>query len=275
MPLRQSAQRPRRATPKLRARASTAGDYEVEDYEVEAEPNMRFSHALFVVLILHVIAVGGVFAFNSIKSRQTLPASGSLDANTSESRPKTSPPKAEPKASPASSHTVVKGDTLSGIASRHHTTIEALQKANGISPYSMIQVGQVLEIPKPGAAGKASVPGSEAVTQSAPVAKAAPEVKATRTEPIKSTVIPAKKEAFLAASKEVPLPKAHPAPEVKSPAPSSVGEAKPDIYVVEKGDNPYSIARRFHVSYKKLLEINEIKDPTKIQIGQKLKLPAQ
>ncbi len=42
-----------------------------------------------------------------------------------------------------------------------------------------------------------------------------------------------------------------------------------------KGDNPYSIAKKLHVSYSELLSVNEIKDPTKIQIGQKLKIPAK
>ncbi len=40
-----------------------------------------------------------------------------------------------------------------------------------------------------------------------------------------------------------------------------------------KGDNPYTIAKKLHVSYNKLLEVNGIKDATKIQIGQKLKVP--
>ena len=47
-----------------------------------------------------------------------------------------------------------------------------------------------------------------------------------------------------------------------------------DVYVVAKGDNPYSIAKKLHVSYNELIAINEIKDPTRVQIGQKLKIPA-
>ena len=73
MPLRRPPQRPRpSAGTKMRAKAATVeeGYDEEDDYEDE-EPNMKFSHALLVVLILHVIAVGGVFAFNSIKAKQT------------------------------------------------------------------------------------------------------------------------------------------------------------------------------------------------------------
>ena len=45
------------------ARALRGGE---EDY-YEAEPNMKLSHAFMVVLILHVVAVGGIYAFNHIK----------------------------------------------------------------------------------------------------------------------------------------------------------------------------------------------------------------
>ena len=57
----------------LRAKVSANAEaYDAEDYEVEEEPSMKFSHALIVVLALHVIAVGGVFAFNSIKAGQAI-----------------------------------------------------------------------------------------------------------------------------------------------------------------------------------------------------------
>jgi LysM repeat protein len=42
---------------------------------------------------------------------------------------------------------VVFGDTLSGIALRHRTTISAIARANGIANASFIRVGQVLRIP--------------------------------------------------------------------------------------------------------------------------------
>ena len=42
-----------------------------------------------------------------------------------------------------------------------------------------------------------------------------------------------------------------------------------------KGDNPYSIAKKLQVSYNELIAINEIKDPTRVQIGQKLKNSGQ
>lgn len=43
-------------------------------------------------------------------------------------------------------YTVKKGDTLSGIAKKYHTTVDALVKANGIKNKNLIYVGQELRI---------------------------------------------------------------------------------------------------------------------------------
>jgi LysM repeat protein len=59
-----------------------------------------------------------------------------------------------------------------------------------------------------------------------------------------------------------------PVPAAKAPT----GPA-PDTYTVAKGDNPYNIAKKFGVSYQELLALNGITDPTKLQIGQELKVP--
>jgi len=48
----------------------TAGASAELDYE-EMEPNMKLSRALLIVLLLHVVAVSGIIAFNAIKTRQS------------------------------------------------------------------------------------------------------------------------------------------------------------------------------------------------------------
>ena len=152
LPLRRMPRRPPPAEP-LRAKAAAdAGTYDNDDYEAEEEPNMKFSHALIVVLALHIIAVGGVFAFNSIKAGQS--ASNKASAKD-ESAPLTaqasSPPKPTPAQQPVDragkTHTVQAGDTLGRIASLYKISVEAIEKENGITTYSMIRVGQVLKIP--------------------------------------------------------------------------------------------------------------------------------
>src|SRR6188508_1020488 len=51
---------------KLQATARAAR-HTMEDYDAE-EPTTKLSSAFVVVLILHLVAVGGIYAFNSIKA---------------------------------------------------------------------------------------------------------------------------------------------------------------------------------------------------------------
>ncbi|MCK9588267.1 MAG: LysM peptidoglycan-binding domain-containing protein [Terrimicrobiaceae bacterium] len=273
---------PRRMVKTLRARAS-ASEKDFEEYGEEPEPNMKFSHALVVVLVLHILAVGGVFAFNSLKGRQLAPnrakpaASGASastpDVVTTPANKSALPaalPGATNKAATAgrtetggTTYSVVAGDTLTRIATAQKTTVEALEQANGIGSNSAIRVGQVLEIP-----------GVVPVRQETPAAKAS-----------------GIKPAPVAKSPEVKPPAAHQAPEVKpapvvkaaeppsKPAANELPKAaaKPaasgKTYTVVKGDNPYSIAKKMKVSYSALIKTNNIQDPTKLQIGQKLIIP--
>ena len=45
-------------------------------------------------------------------------------------------------------HRVIAGETLSGIAKKHHTTYQKLASINGIKNPNLIRVGQTLKIPK-------------------------------------------------------------------------------------------------------------------------------
>jgi LysM repeat protein len=56
---------------KLRAATGRrAGGTAEMDYGEMAEPNMKLSRALLIVLLLHIVAVSGIIAFNAIKTRQ-------------------------------------------------------------------------------------------------------------------------------------------------------------------------------------------------------------
>ncbi len=59
-------------------------------------------------------------------------------------------------------------------------------------------------------------------------------------------------------------------------APKVAATAKPGAktYVVAKGDNPLTIARKLGVNQEELLKLNNIEDPKKLQPGQTLKVPA-
>ena len=134
------------------------------DYGELAEPSMKLSRALLVVLLLHVVAVTGIIAFNAIKSRHA---------------------------------------SLPTTASTAPTTI-------GVAP---------------------------------PETK--PQVPSVTSATTQKTIV--------------------------KPQPKVIDSGK--TYVVAKGDNPVTIAKKFKVSYDDLLALNHIDDPRKLKIGQKLLIP--
>lgn len=134
------------------------------DYGELAEPSMKLSRALLVVLLLHVVAVAGIIAFNAIKTRQaSLPSSSA-----------------------------------------------AASKTIGV------------EATEPKAQSSAQAPAAAQKTSAKPPVKVLDSGK---------------------------------------------------TYVVGKGDNPVTIAKKFKVPYDDLLALNHIDDPRKLKIGQKLLIP--
>lgn len=304
---------PRRMVKTLHARAASSTK-DFEEFESESEPNMRFSHALIVVLALHVLAVGGVFAFNSLKGRhlpaeRTKPSAQSATASspdvvTAPAKKAAAPahetaPAAQIKTSAKSqkeaefsTHTVVVGDTLARIAIGHKTTVEALQQANAIGN-SPLRIGQVLKIPAKSPTAKTPATPETAASKMAevktPTATKTTEPKsapAAKTAEAKTAAVEKSSEAKPTASSvsnpETKSPQAAKTTELATASKSAAAEtpkadSKPDTsektYTVAKGDNPYSIAKKLKVSYNELLKANAIKDPTKLQIGQKLIIP--
>jgi LysM repeat protein len=161
-------------------RASTAS----AGMELEGipEPNMKLSRALLIVLLLHVVAVSGIIAFNAIKTRERAfeppksseaenkPADTAQTANHAstdktrvaapqrendrqdDSKPSHSPAKDEQVKTPSSSgktYVVKKGDTPVGIAKKLKVSYNDLIALNHIHDSRKLQIGQNLLIPKP------------------------------------------------------------------------------------------------------------------------------
>jgi LysM repeat protein len=80
--------------------------------------------------------------------------------SSASSRPKTPAPSTV-------SYTVVKGDTLSGIASRYGTSVSAIRSANGLRSDNLIRVGQKLKVPK----GSGAVASRSSSSGSKPAAR--------------------------------------------------------------------------------------------------------
>jgi len=270
----------------LHARAA-ASEEEFDDADGESEPNMKLSHAFIVVLVLHVLAVGGVFAFNTLKTKQLIPDRAAKQAPAKAETAPVVQPVAEAaapagKSAPAepATYTVVAGDTLKKIASRHKTSIEAIEKANDITSTTTIRVGQVLRLPA-SASVKAAASQAKPAAPVAPAAKVAsagvvaplPVSKAQAATGTSTKPAASKDSAASGSSARSSEPKAASAAEPKTAAPAATSEDGGKSYVVAAGDNPYTIAKKLKISYSDLLKANKIDDPKKLQIGQKLIVP--
>ena len=84
----------------------------------------------------------------------------------------------------------------------------------------------------------------------------------------------AKTVAILKPGQSVTIPRKG-APKKVEEAPKVAAAAKPagKSYVVAKGDNPVSIAKKLGVRSEELLKLNGIEDPKKLKIGQTLQVP--
>jgi len=164
------------------ARRSVGAPAEV-DYEEMSEPNMKLSRALLIVLLLHVVAVSGIIAFNAIKTRQT-----------------------------------------------------------------------------------SFVAGAPVNPENNPTASGAPRIESDASNRRSPLV---QKETTLRETKSAKDERAKSAEQVKEPARSG------KVYTVVRGDNPVTIAKKLKVSYDDLLALNQIEDPRKLKIGQKLLVPSK
>jgi LysM repeat protein len=181
---------PKIIRPKKKLRATTArrsmAAADDMDFEEMSEPNMKLSRALLIVLVLHVVAVTGIIAFNAMKSRQgAFPAAATAaapakvqpaetaEAAPLEAEPVASPaanltnaqkatavapkasaepsgiPKAQPVVSTAGAnvYTVAKGDNPVKIAKKLKVSESELLALNGIDDPRKLQIGQKLLVP--------------------------------------------------------------------------------------------------------------------------------
>jgi LysM repeat protein len=182
--------KPLKVTPRKKLRSAaqrSAAKYAEEDYSAE-EPNVKLSRAFVVVLLLHVVAVGGIFAFSALKDHQT----GSTEEKAAPTNQKLS---------------ATQGNAAreSGIADR--------------SPGKTVPTDVQKLVDSAHASG-----GGGAKAQN------------------------------------------------NGLSPEGAGESA-KVYVVQRGDSPAGIAKKFKVSYADLLRTNNIEDPKRLQIGQKLVIP--
>ncbi|MFA6289289.1 MAG: LysM peptidoglycan-binding domain-containing protein [Opitutaceae bacterium] len=186
---------------------------------------------------------------------------------------------AQPPADVPSAYTVAKGDSLWSIAKKNGTTVKELAAANNLSSNSALRLGQKLIIPgKPltKAAATAAVAGAGADTLSYTVKSGDSLTSIARHAGTTSAAIKAAnklKSDVVRAGQVLVLPAGgSSAPAAVSAEKSAPGGASM-MHVVKTGDTLGSIAHKYQVKVGDIAAANNIADPTKIRVGQKLKIP--
>ena len=247
------------------------------EWENESKEGMRLSHVFLIVLAIHMLVIGGAFAFQywqggseasvsettpqsfkkkplsetplsskkvevAKKAVESMPDSAALVSSkpVMPSEVITEPVEQKPViSSQPVFYKVSQGDTLSKIAKKNKVTVADLVKWNELKG-DVIHLGQVLKvvIVQKESTGKTSL--NELPPSSAIAAKSS----VSRHEVVRETIV----------------------------TPSS---QRIENYVVGKGDTLFGIAKKFGTTPESILAANQLKDANKIGIGMKLKVPVE
>ena len=271
-------------------------------------PNIKLSRAFIVVLILHVVAVGGILAFEMFKSNESN-VTASLKSEGSNGAVEESVDVREKPESHKSTerlganegfekYIVQKGDSIRAIADSYKVSRTEILETNLIDEAHPLVSGRILRIPKP----KMSISGDDDVVNNDFVSieeltassdeldgdlneveevdkKIAEEddgyqlLSKTDTQP-DSKIIP----RAIPVSAETEYRSAKVVREI--PAESLIASSVPvtkvgigSMYTIESGDTLYGIARKYNVSIDQILKLNPNVNPRTLGIGRSLRMP--
>jgi LysM repeat protein len=236
-----------------------------EDDWKQDQPGVRLSRVFGVVLGIHIVAIGGLMAYEMFRHREPSPGNTSaLRSAPREARPGSTAAMApargrdtfadEPAHDGMLKHVVAPGERLAGIAARYGVDERALQRLNRLSDGRSFETGMKLVIPNRQLKAAAPVPpdrllatspagapgGAEAAAET-PAAVAAgaydPTLEVRRAEPVAEPAAP--KPVAATPSKPPARPTAAAKPSARPPAtaktaPATVAAKKPAAATTRK-----------------------------------------
>ena len=241
-----------------------------EEAWITNPPNVTLSRMFLVVLLLHIVIVGGILAFEMFKDDPVGPAASAAAGpspwmairsvvvpESAGGRPKGSKDRA--------SYRVQAGDTLSQIAKLHNVTSGEIRALNRIGSGDQIFPGQVLLVPEnrssaenrvvpasglPGVADGDAAEILPAGLRGNVVPDGGGEMPDGNGEPAMRTITP-------------------PNPNVVSVPPQALGRT----HKVESGETAFAISRKYGVTVEGLLKANGIADARNLRAGNIIQIP--
>ncbi len=282
------------------------------------EPNSGMARIFVVMLLLHVILIGGIVIYDIMDDEAAVPPPSMVmtpTAPTNEEREASlhtdavekssvSETQAAPEVNPADYelYTVKSGDTLPGIAKNLNVDQAALVTLNKLDRGVSFDAQTTLLVPKeklpePEPGEEAAVPAAKPVDPS--LFKPSSDVAATAMSPEPES-FDAVQEATAVeqdAPKAIPMPQLQGSPVVEETPPAAAVAKTPEptpappppvskpeptktvtgqsSHTLAPGETLYRLSIMYGVSVDALQKANNISDPGKLQIGQKLVIPAK
>ena len=180
----------------------------------------------------HGLATASVLALNGLGWKSLIFPGQVLKLSNAAVAPAPTPPV---PASTGGRYTIVKGDTISGIAARHGVSTKSVLSANGLSATSIIYPGQTIAIP----GTTIAIENVSSVTPAPPQTPVVDESNDPPSTPVVST----------------------------PPPPTNAS------YTIASGDTITSIAKRFGVTISSILNANRLSLSSIIYAGRTLSIP--
>lgn len=243
-------------------------------------PNLGVARALFIILLLHVAAIGAIIVHNRMTKDEPVVTKSTSGASKGVTAAVAAPATPLPQVQRGEDYYfVATGDSYERVAELKGVNVQELRALNDNVP---MKAGRILRIPTPGvSATLSSAPVDYDVNN--PTKKEPKQRIAAREAAVPVTVAhavpePVVEEVHEPAPRAVIVEDTPPAPEpvrvrpqVERPVVGATQEGQK--YTVKSGDTVWSISKRFSVPREDLLKVNGVNDPRKLKIGMTLVIP--
>jgi membrane-bound lytic murein transglycosylase D len=156
-------------------------------------------------------------------------------------------------------HKVRTGDTLSQIAEKYGSSMREVARANGISNYNRIRIGQILSVPVRGYTGYAENPGVHTVRRGETLSSIASMYRVDQSDIVKWNNLRSRHLIYVGQHLIV--------------SGERVPESETLVHRVQRGETLSSIARAYAKSLEEILVANNLGSADLIYPDQRIRIP--